>query len=108
MSKRTIKVKILRFTPSVDKEPHYQTYEVPLTSEMSVLDALDYIYDNLDATLAYYSHSACHRGVCGRCTLVINGKASLACQSAVSSDITVEPLPKFKIVRDLVYLRIRK
>ncbi|MFQ5710853.1 MAG: 2Fe-2S iron-sulfur cluster-binding protein [Candidatus Geothermarchaeales archaeon] len=103
MSEKTVKIRILRFTPSVDKEPHHQTYGVPIVSGMSVLDVLDYIYNNLDSTLAYYSHAACHRGICGRCTLLINGKASLACQTAISEDTTIEPLPKIKVVRDLVY-----
>lgn len=103
MSEKIIKVRIFRFTPSEDREPYYQKYEVPIVSGMSVIDILDYIYDNLDSTLAYYSHSACHRGVCGRCTLTINGKPSLACQTIISEDATIEPLPKFKVIRDLVY-----
>lgn len=103
MPKKTVKVKILRFNPSVDEKPHYETYEVPLESEMSALDVLDHIYNNVDSILAYYSHTACRRGVCGRCTLIINGKASLACQTPVSEDVTIESPSKFKIIRDLVY-----
>jgi hypothetical protein len=98
-----IKAKILRFNPAVDEKPYYQTYDVPIESEMSVMDILDYIYYNIDSTLAYYSHTACRRGVCGRCTLIINGRASLACQTTVHEDIIIEPLPNFKVIRDLVY-----
>jgi len=103
VEKKIIKVKVFRFNPSVDKKPHYEVYEVPVDGESSVLDVLDYIYDNIDHTLAYYSHTACKRGVCGRCTLMVNGKASLACQTAASGDLTIEPPQKFKVVRDLVY-----
>jgi succinate dehydrogenase/fumarate reductase iron-sulfur protein len=104
MSKKAIKVRILRFTPRVDRTPHYQTYEVPMVPGMSALNILDYIYNNLDSTLAYYSHATCHRGICGRCTLLINSKASLACQTEISEDVTIMPLPKFKVIRDLVYV----
>ena len=100
-----VNVKVLRFDPSVDKEPKYQTYEVPLNSLMSVLDVLDYIYENLDSTLAYNSHAACHSSICGNCMMVINGKASLACKTPATGDITVEPPPKFKTIRDLVWAK---
>ncbi|MEM2896314.1 MAG: 2Fe-2S iron-sulfur cluster-binding protein [Candidatus Bathyarchaeia archaeon] len=103
MSQRTVKVKVFRFNPSVDEKPHYQIYEVPLTRGMSVLDMLDYIYENLDGSLAYYDHAACRQAMCGGCTLIINGKPSLACQTFVEGDMTVEPLKKFNVVRDLVY-----
>lgn len=94
---------MFRFDPHANKEPRYQTYEVPLVEGMSVLDVLDYIYENLDSSLAYYDHAACRYGVCGRCTLVVNGRACVACQTPVTGDITIEPVPKSKIVRDLVY-----
>ena len=103
MKENIIKVRVFRFDPSVDKEPRYEVYEVPVDGESSVLDVLDYIYNNIDHTLAYYSHTACKRGICGRCMLMVNGKASLACQTIASEDLTIEPPPKFKVVRDLVY-----
>lgn len=105
MARRIIKVRIFRFNPPVDEEGYYETYEVPLEPKMSVLNVLDYIYENLDSTLAYYSHSACCRGICGRCILTINGKNSLACQTEVSGDITVEPLRGFEVIKDLVVRR---
>ena len=102
--KRIIKVKILRGTEKSGKrKERYQVYEVPLGFMMSVLDVLDYIYENIDGSLAYYSHTACRRGVCGRCALMINGVARLACQTPVNGDITVEPLPKLTVIRDLVH-----
>lgn len=105
MSQKNVRVTISRFDPGVDGEPHYQTYEVPLVEGMSVLEALDYIYENLDGSLAYYTHAACRQGICRRCTLRINGKPSLMCQTPVEGDVLVEPPPKFEVVRDLVYRR---
>ncbi len=103
MLQKSIKVKVSRFDPSAEKEAHYETYEVPLTEGMSVLDVLDYIYENIDSSLAYYDHAACRHGICGGCTIVVNGKACLACQKLVSEDMLIEPSRKFKILRDLVY-----
>ena len=48
-------VKIKRFDPALDKEPRYQTYEVPAEGWMKhkVVDTLRYIYENIDPTLAF-------------------------------------------------------
>jgi len=104
-SQKNIKVKVYRFDPSIDESPRYDTFEVPLNSRMSVMDVLDYIYENLDSSMAYYSHSACHQGLCGRCVMLINGKASLACKTIVTENITVEPPPKFTVIRDLFWTK---
>lgn len=104
MSQKNIKVKVFRSDPTVEKKPRYQTYEVPLTEGMTVLDVLDYIYENVDGSLAYYDHAACRHGICGGCALVVTGETCLACQTPVYGDIIIEPPPKFKIIRDLVYI----
>jgi succinate dehydrogenase/fumarate reductase iron-sulfur protein len=103
MPQRKIKVKMFKFDPAVENEPHYKVYEVPLTEGMSVLDVLDYIYENIDSSIAYYDHAACRHGLCSGCIVVVNGKTCLACQTPVSGDITIEPPSKFKVIRDLVY-----
>lgn len=48
---------------------------------------------------------SCLEEVCGACAMVINGHAMQACSALVDKvgrDITVEPLTKFPVVRDLV------
>ena len=102
MENKKIKVMILRFDPTVDSSSHYQTYEVPLESRMTVMDVLDYVYENLDPSLAYHSHTSCHRRICARCNVVVNKKAGLSCHTEVNGDITIDPLPRFKVIRDLV------
>ena len=102
MSNKTIKVKVFRFDSSVDKKPYDQTYEVPFEEGMSAMDALDYIYQNLDSTLTYYDHAGCSLGICARCTAKINGKSGLLCQTTVKGDITLEPVSKDKVLKDLV------
>ncbi len=105
MAEKTVQVTVARFDSSVDEESYDWTYEVPVVAGMSVLDALDCIYDNLDSSLAYYAHAACSQGICRRCTVIINGKPSLMCQTLVEGDLKLEPLPKFEVVKDLVYER---
>ncbi len=105
MSEKKIQVKVFRFDPSADREPYYRSYEVPFEKGMSAMSALDYIYQNLDGTLAYYDHAACDLGICGRCTGIINGKAGLFCQTVIEGDITLEPASRARLIKDLVVKR---
>jgi fumarate reductase iron-sulfur subunit len=102
MTIRTIHVRVSRFEPGTDKAPHFQTYEVPWYPRMTVMDALDYIYENLDPSLAYHSHTSCHRRTCARCNVTVNSNPGLSCHTEINGDITLEPLPRFKVIRDLV------
>ncbi len=102
MAKRIINVRVFRFDPVKDKEPYYKTYQVPYEEGMSAMTALDYIYENLDGTLAYYDHAACDLGICARCTGVINGRAGLFCQAKIEGDVTLEPHAGTRVLKDLV------
>ena len=102
MPVKTVAVTVFRFDPSVDKEPYYKSYEVPLESGLSAMNALDYIYQNVDSTIAYYDHAACDLGICARCTGRVNGKPGLLCQTIIRDDVTLEPLSKSGVVKDLV------
>lgn len=108
MKKDTVAVKIFRFDPSVDVKPYFSTYEVPFSEGMSAMNVLDYIYQNLDPSLAYYDHAGCALGICGRCTGKINGKAGLFCQTLVEGDVQLEPLSSAAVVKDLVVERKTK
>ena len=102
MPEKTIIARVFRQDPSAQREPHYDTYEVPLEDGMSAMDVLDYIYQNLDGTLAYYDHAGCALGICARCTGRVNGKAGLFCQVPVFGDVTLEPTSPSRVLRDLV------
>ena len=71
-SERTIRVR--RGAPG---NPSYDTFTVPTSRRMTVLDGLEYIHARLDETLLY-RHS-CHHGSCGTCGMIINGEQRLAC-----------------------------
>lgn len=105
MSEKTINIKVFRFDPKKDEAARYQDYTVPLTEGMSAMDALDYIYQNLDSSLAYYDHAGCSLGICARCNGRINGKPGLFCQTPVTEDTTIEPLSADKVIKDLVFQR---
>lgn len=101
-----MKVKIQRFDPFVDKEPYFQTFEVPIpkSERWTVMDVLGYIAVNYDSSISYYRHSICNHGICGQCTLKINDKIRLACICEVLNydDLCIEPLPNKRIIKDLV------
>ena len=107
MSQKMIKVKVFRFDPSVDEEPSYESYEVPFQMGMSAMDMLDYIYKDLDSTLAYYDHAGCSLGICGRCTGKVNGKPGLLCQTSIQEqeEVFLQPIKMDRVVKDLVVKR---
>ena len=96
--------KIYRYDPSVDAQPYYQSYEVDVTEKdrMTVMDLLVYIADHQDGSLAFFSHSACCHGICGRCGVKCNGKPVLACEKVLTGeDLVLEPL-RLPVVKDLL------
>lgn len=101
-----IKVTVFRFNPAKEKEGQNHTYAVSLVKGMSVLNVLQYINENYDGGLAYYI--SCRRGACAGCTVKVNGKARLACTEIVKGDLTIEPVSKDKVIKDLLMQSTRK
>ena len=104
MVQRQVTVKVERYHPERGTEPYIQEYQVPVKDGMMVLDALNYIKDNLDPTLAF--RWSCRMGICGSCGMNVNDGAKLTCQDRMDSyddkDVRVAPLDNFPVVRDLV------
>lgn len=103
MSERVIELEILRYDPERDDAPHFQTYTVPCHEDWVVLDAINYVKEELDRTVSY--RWSCHMAVCGSCGMVVNGEPALACHAFVRDypeKIRVEPLQNFPVERDLV------
>ncbi len=99
----TCKLKIFRFDPEIDKEPHVQTYEVETREHMTVLDALHEIKWYQDGTLSF--RKSCAYGICGSCAMTIHGKNRLACETQLSTlprEFTVEPLRALPVIKDLI------
>jgi len=99
-----ITLEIFRYRPEDELEPVFQSYEVPFRKDWVILDALNYIKDNLDGSLSY--RWSCRMGVCGSCGMMVNGTPVLTCatflEKYLPGPIRVEPLKNFPVVRDLV------
>lgn len=98
------KVHVYRWNPDDGQNPRLDTYEVDVERcGPMVLDALNKIKNEMDSTLTY--RRSCREGVCGSCSMNINGTNTLACTTAmedVKGDIVIHPLPHMEIVKDLV------
>jgi fumarate reductase iron-sulfur subunit len=100
----SITLEVARYRPEREREPTFQSYEVPFRKDWVVLDALNYIKDRLDGSLSY--RWSCRMGVCGSCGMTVGGEPKLTCATFLSDympgPVRVEPLRYFPVVRDLV------
>lgn len=100
-----VKLKIFRFDPQNEKEPHYDSLTVDAKPTDRILDCLNMIRWEQDGSLAY--RMSCAHGICGSDGMTINGVSALACQKLVKDydadkEILIEPLSVFTVVKDLV------
>jgi succinate dehydrogenase / fumarate reductase iron-sulfur subunit len=68
-----------------------------------VLDALIHIKNNIDTTLSF--RRSCREGICGSCSMNIDGTNTLACVKPIEDIkgvININPLPHMLVVKDLV------
>lgn len=100
---KVVEFKIRRFDPE-KRRRYVSTYKVPVRKGTTLLDALMYIRDKLDETLAF-RHS-CRMGQCGSCGVMVNGDFLLACYTQVlhlnSDSLLIEPLQNMPVIKDLV------
>lgn len=93
-------------------EPRWEEFAVPHRSNMNIISCLQWIAAHPvttdgRATTAPVWDAGCLEEVCGACTMVINGKVRQSCSALVDKvgepgeAITLEPMTKFPIVRDL-------
>ena len=98
-----VALKIYRFNPETDKEPHYDTFKIEANINDRILDCLNKIRWEQDSSLAYrMSYS---RYLWFNASL-INGTPALACQKLVkdydyTQELLIEPLKYFPIIKDL-------
>ena len=104
MTEPRAKLEIFRYRPEAEQKPTFQSYEVPFRKDWVVLDAINYVKDEVDGTLSY--RWSCRMGVCGSCGMMVNGEPKLACavylKDYYPAPIRVEPLANFPVERDLV------
>ena len=100
-----------------DKASYWHSFKIPYTANMNVISALQAVQRDPKTTdgktvPAVQWDCNCLEEVCGACTVNINGKVRQACTAliddpAVGREITLEPMEKFPVVRDLVVDRSR-
>jgi len=104
MSEPTITLNVTRYRPGQDLAPRSQAYSIPYKQDWVVLDALNYLKDQVDGSLSY--RWSCRMGVCGSCGMMVNGTPKLTCAAFLKDyypgPIRVEPLANFPVERDLV------
>ena len=101
----TREIRVFRYDPEVEdkQEPRFDTFHVPFTKGMTVLDAVIYARDQFDPSLTF-RHS-CRQAVCGSDAFFVNGQQRLGCKTQLSEleePVRIEPLPHQDVVKDLV------
>lgn len=96
--------KVYRYEPDEGENPRLDSYEVDLEQcGPMILDVLIKIKNEIDPTLSF--RRSCREGICGSCSMNINGQNTLACTCGVDQfkgEIRIYPLPHMPVVRDLV------
>ena len=100
-----ITLRIRRFIPEQDAEPHWEDYRVEVNGMNRVLDALHKVKWEIDGSLTF--RRSCAHGVCGSDAMRINGRNRLACKTLIKDvnpekPITIEALKALPLLKDLV------
>src|SRR5262245_62052731 len=95
-----------------DKPSRWEEFAVPWRPQMNIISCLQYIAANPTttdgrATTPPVWDSGCLEEVCGACTMLVNGRVRQSCSTLTDTlgrpgePITLEPMTKFPLVRDL-------
>jgi succinate dehydrogenase / fumarate reductase, iron-sulfur subunit len=117
MSDKRVTLRVLRQdSPSAARR--WEEFVVPWHPQMNVISALMEVQkhpvtkDGKKVAPVVWD-SSCLEEVCGACTMLVNGKVRQACSALIdvvageSSTITLAPMTKFPLVRDLIVDRSR-
>lgn len=116
-AQRTVRIRIKR-QDGPHAPPRWEDFDVPHRPNMNIISCLQWIAAHPTtaegaATTVPVWDSGCLEEVCGACTMLINGKARQSCSALVDKvsldgeSITLEPMTKFPLVRDLYVDRSR-
>ena len=98
-----VTLRVLRFNPDVDEQPHWESYDVTYEPMDRVLDALHQIKWYQDGTLTF--RRSCAHGICGSDAMLINGRNQLACKVLIKDlkhPIRVAPIRGMHVEKDLL------
>jgi len=105
---KTVVIKIKR-QASPKTKPYWEEFSLPWKPGMNVISAMMEIAanpvtrdGNPSRPITYDSN--CLEEVCGSCAMRINGRARMACSALIDKleqPVSLEPLSKFPVIRDL-------
>jgi len=103
-----INLKILR-QDSPDSKPYWETFTLEASPDTNVISLLmDIQKKPINANGKHVApvvwECNCLEHVCGSCSMIINGKVQQACNAlikTVGTNITLKPMSKFPVLRDL-------
>ena len=88
---------------SADDSSRPEVFEIPEYDGMTVLDALNWIREHVDPSLAV--RFSCRSDVCKECLSLVNGEKAYTCTVPARGDITVRALPNKRLLSDLAVRR---
>ncbi|RRJ83076.1 succinate dehydrogenase/fumarate reductase iron-sulfur subunit [Aestuariirhabdus litorea] len=99
---KSMSLSVQRYRPELDAEPWWQEFSVPYNEDTSVLEALQFIKDELDSSLSF--RWSCRMAICGSCGFMVNDVPRLGCKTFLRdySSLRIAALDNFPIERDLV------
>ena len=101
MSDRKLRFKVFRQDPGAgETEGRLEEFSIPWWEGIKVLDGLRYIQEEVDHSLAV--RWSCRIEDCRTCQMRVNGKSVLSCQIPLKEDMVIEPVPRYRLIRDLV------
>ena len=98
-----VDLKLLRFNPETDEEPHFEDYRVEADPMERLLDCLHKVKWEIDSSLAL--RFSCAHGICGSDAMTVNGVNMLACKVLVKDlelPATVEPMRGLPVIKDFI------
>lgn len=100
---RLLRIAVLRHNPSdPHSHPRLEHFEIEEADGMTLFLALTELRENQDPSLQF--DFVCRAGICGACAMLVDGRPLLACRTLtrdLGREITLAPLPVFKLVGDL-------
>lgn len=102
--KKIIQVMIKREDPLAGRGALWETYKIYSAREMTILEILNEIYENLDSTLAFRPYR-CGRRICRSCEVKLDGKIVRGCATLLSPgrNYLLEPAQEETLIKDLVF-----
>ena len=104
---KKITIKAFRFNVETDYLPYYKTYEMEVENHELILDLLNRIKWEHDGSFSY--RRSCRHGICGSCSIKVNGKPVLSCKENAwdmidlfGNELIFDPQSKKRAVKDMI------